>query len=797
MLFNKLLTTIIIILFYIGAYTQTGIVKGRVFNKINNEPIPFASIAITGSTYGTSGDIDGNYELTGIKPGLYNITATVIGFESKTLYEISVTANKPVVLDFDLTENVTKLNEVVVTNSLFVKKEESPISLRNIGENEITRTPGANRDISKVIQSLPGVAPTVSFRNDIIIRGGSPNENRFYIDDIETPNINHFATQGASGGPVGMINVDFIREVLFYSSAFPANRNNSLSSVMDFKLKDGRNDRLGGKFTLGASETGISLEGPANKNATFLVSARRSYLQFLFKTIGLPFLPTYNDFQVKYKWKISQREELSFIGLGAIDDMVLNTDLQKTGDEAQRYLLGYLPVLKQWNYTNGFRYINYGKKGYTMAVLSRNFLNNESFKYFNNIETAANKTLDYKSQEIENKFRIEHTTVVNNYKITYGTNYDYSKYNNSTFNRLTTPAGIDTINYYTAFDIWKWGLYGQISRSFIENRLGFSFGLRSDGNNYARSMINSAKQLSPRLSLSYSLTPQLSFNANTGLYYQLPPYTVLGFRDSRGELINKENNLKYIRAHHFVAGFDYFTKNNLKINIEGFLKYFDQYPFVVREQISLANLGSDFGVIGNTEVKSIAIGRSYGIEFFAQQKLYKGFYGLFTYTFVRSEFENSEGKFIPSAWDIKHIVNLTAGKTFRKNWELGLRWRFALGQPYTPYNFEESRKIINWDINKQGIINWSELNIKRLPAFHNLDIRIDRKYFYKNISIEFYVDIQNLYNFKTGLQPLIIVESDNIGNPIIDPADNSKYKAKYVENTTGTILPSIGVVIEF
>ena len=228
---------------------------------------------------------------------------------------------------------------------------------------EIKRRPGGNRDISRVIQSLPGVTSTASFRNDLIIRGGSPNENRFYLDDVEVPNINHFATQGASGGPAGIINVDFIREVDFYSGAFPANRGNSLSSVFQFKQKDGRSDRLGMTATVGATDIGVSLEGPIGEKTTFLFSARRSYLQFVFEAIGLPFLPIYNDFQAKVKYKPNNKEEWTFIGLGAIDNFELNLDADPT--ESNQFILENIPVNNQWNYTNGIVYKRFNDTGFT------------------------------------------------------------------------------------------------------------------------------------------------------------------------------------------------------------------------------------------------------------------------------------------------------------------------------------------------------------------------------------------------------------------------------------------------
>ena len=241
---------------------QTGIIQGRISNKLNNETLPSATVQVVGTTKGTQSDDNGNYEITGLDPKLYNIKVSFVGFKDIEVFEIQVTNAKPTVLNFEMEEATEGLAEVVVKASPFKKTEESPVSLRTIGVTEIARNPGGNRDISKVIQSLPGVTALPTFRNDLIIRGGAPNENRFYLDDIEVPVINHFATQGASGGPVGMLNVTFLKEVDFYSGAFPSNRSNSLSSVFNFRQRDGASDKWRYTGTIGSSDFGLTAEGP-------------------------------------------------------------------------------------------------------------------------------------------------------------------------------------------------------------------------------------------------------------------------------------------------------------------------------------------------------------------------------------------------------------------------------------------------------------------------------------------------------------------------------------------------------
>lgn len=786
----------IILLFIILPFNllaQSGVIKGVVFNSTSNQPIEFATVAIEGTILGMQTNETGNYEFKNLSPGLYNLVISYVGFKKKSVLEIQVSNARPAIVDVALDETASELNEIVVQGSSFNRSEESPVSLRTIGVNEIQRNPGGNRDISKVIQSFPGVSYTASFRNDIIIRGGAPNENRFYLDGVEVPNINHFATQGASGGPVGMINVDFIKEVEFYSGAFPANRGNTLSSVFNFTQKDGRSDHLGLTATVGSSDIGLTLEGPITKKSTFLISARRSYLQFLFKTLGLPFLPTYNDFQFKNRIKINTKNEITIIGLGAIDDFALNLSADST--PSQKYILGYLPSNEQWSYAGGIVYKHFSKRSYQSVVVSRNHLNNTSFKYFNNDE-SQNLILKYASEEIENKLRIETTYNHNGFKINYGSGYEFVQYKNKTFNRISIPSGIQLIDFDSELNFNKYSLFIQATRGFFGERFIVSLGGRTDFNDYSKDMKNPFEQISPRASITYNISEKLSLNFNSGIYYQLPAYTVLGYRNSNNLLINKLNGIKYISSKHLVVGTEYNTKTNTRIAVEGFYKFYNNYPFLTNDSVSLANLGGDFGVIGNEPAISNSEGKSYGIEFLIQQKYFKGLYGLASVTLYRSLFENRDKVLTPSAWDNQIVIAITAGKKIGKSWEIGAKWRFSGGTPYTPYDVSRSSLISVWDISGRGLLDYSQLNSYRIKSFHQLDFRIDKKFFFKKINLNTYIDIQNAYSFKSEGQPYLDVQRDEFGNPTVNQNDLFRYNTTLLKNVSGTILPSIGIVLE-
>ncbi|MFM7014690.1 MAG: TonB-dependent receptor, partial [Bacteroidota bacterium] len=605
---KKILLLLSFLLSFSGINAQQCIISGTITNSINNEPLPFAVVVAKNgaSTISTTTDTLGNYLINTDKAGPYNFEVILTGFVKGTVFEIIAQPNKRAIINVALEEDVKKLNEVVITTAVYPKKEESPVSLRTLGVAEIKRNPGGNRDISKVIQSLPGVASIPTFRNDLIVRGGSSNENRFYLDGIEVPNINHFATQGASGGPVGMLNVDFIQDVNFYSGAFPANRGNTMSSVLDFKFKDGRNDKPFYSLTLGASDLAAVYDGPVSKNSTLIASYRRSYLQFLFSALGLPFLPIYNDFQFKYKIKPNAKNEFTFIGLGAFDNFKLNLDANKTDE--QKYLLGTLPTYKQWNYAIGGSYRHFSKNKFTTIVVSRNHLNNSSNKYENNdLTLAAGKILDYQSAEIENKLRLEETVRLNDWKINYGVGLEDAYYSNSTYNKL--PNDI-TLDFNSKINFQKYSAFGQISRTFSKSNTTISLGTRIDGNNYGANMKNPFDQFSPRLSISQQLYKTLYFNASAGVFYQLPAYTILGYKNNAGQFTN--TNIPYIRNQQAVAGLEYTNEHNIRITLEGYYKIYENYPFNLIDSISIANQGSDFGVVGNLPVDANSKGRAYG-----------------------------------------------------------------------------------------------------------------------------------------------------------------------------------------
>jgi outer membrane receptor for ferrienterochelin and colicin len=776
----------------LSAFSQKAQLKGKVIDASNNEPVPFANVLVEGTQIGSTTDFDGNFIITGLTPGYVKLRVSFVGYKTSYSADILLSNNNTPFIEVRLEPSSQKLQQVVVSVDPFEKKQEAPLSMQSIGTKQIESNPGSNRDISKVIQSFPGVGSTPAFRNDIIIRGGGPSENSFYLDGVEIPILNHFDTQGASGGPVGIINADFIQFVDFYSGSFPVNASNALSGVMDFKLKDGNKDKMNYQFSLGASEAAFTLDGPIGEKTTMIFSVRRSYLQFLFTVLELPFLPTFNDYQFKVKTRIDNNNQITLIGLGSLDKLTLNTGIENP-DAAQEFILSQIPVNNQWSYTTGLVYKNFFDKGSHSFILSRNMLNNQFYKYPNNNESLA-KSFDYRSTEAENKFRYELNFRNKGIKYLFGTSAEYAKYYNKTAQQIFINDSLINFAYETNLDVISYGLFGQASKYFFGDRLLANLGLRLDANNYNASTENLLNQISPRFSLSYSLSEKTKINAGLGRYFQNPNYTTLGYRDNQGVLVN-ENTAKYIGANHYNLGIQQLISKEVLLSVEAFYKDYFQYPIDLRTGASLANQGAEYSsVAGAAAVDFIGKGQAVGFEVLNRVN-FKDFNLLASYTYVRSLFSDINGDLIPSAWDSKHLLTITGSKDFQKNWRVGLKWRFVGGLPYTPYDLETSANVLAWDANGQAYLDFELLNTERFKPFHQLDIRVDKSFFFDKWTLMLYVDIQNAYNFQSDGKDYIIREKNPDGS-YITINGGSEYVLKAVENSSGTILPTLGLMIK-
>ena len=771
------------------AFSQNfGQLSGKILDSKTQLPIEGVNILLEGSQIGAITDKDGYFNIENINPKTYNISISHIGYQSKTLFNIIVKKFGTPNIQVFIENSANELDEIVLIQSPFKASIESPLSIRSFSAVEIETYPGGNNDITKVIQSMPGISPSIGgFRNDVIIRGGAPNESVYYLDGIEIPNINHFSTQGSAGGPVGMLNVSFVREVTLASSAFGAEYDNPLSGILSFEQREGNPNKFGGNFRLGASEAALTFEGPLFRKdkkkpspTTFLFSLRRSYLQYLFEIIGLPIRPDYWDYQWKINHEIDKYNSLNFIGVGTIDDFTVKAP--KNFDAQQQATIEQVPIIQQRTITIGLSWKKKYKsgKGLMTTSISTNRLEN-IFSRFENNSAKSGLLFKNDSYEHETKLRFKNLIYLDNFKITLGFNLQNSDYLN------TTKSLYSKIDYSSKINFFKYGFFTKSEKKFFNQNLGVSFGFRFDADSFSEGsgMIDN---FSPRMSITYNLTKneKWKLNSSFGKYYKIPPYTILGYRNIEGSLVNKKS--KYIRSNHIVLGLEHLLNKSSRLTLEGFYKKYSQYPISLIDKVSLANKGGGFEILGNEEIISSGKGESIGIEILFQQKLSKNFYGTFAYTFFNSQFTNLSGKYLPSVWDSRHLISFSGGYKLKKNWEISSRWRFSGKTPYVPVNLNASLESY-----PELILNYNELGNKKLSALNLLDVRFDKKWNLKRYSLNLYVEIQNILA-QTIPRPEEYGLNRSSSGELIFP--NSLVEIDVDENNNIPI-PTIGFVVYF
>jgi hypothetical protein len=777
----------------------TGTISGTIRNASTQEAIPGATVRLEGTTLGAIANAKGEYRIKNIPPKSYTVKATSVGFTPKQLFNVVVTSGNVVNLVIELDPATSQGEAVTVEGRTFGKRSETPLSVQSLTTEEIRSNPGGNFDISRVLQALPGVGGATggaSFRNDITVRGGGPSENVYYLDGIEIPQINHFATQGSAGGPAGILNVAFIEDVTLSSSSFASGYDNALSSVIAVTQKEGNKEKLQGNIRVSATEVALTFDGPVSDNTTFIASARRSYLDLLFAAIDLPIRPNFWDFQFKTTTQFDNRTTLTVLGVGALDLFEFGVPRNSTPDK--EFVLRSAPAVEQWNYTIGASLKKSFDNGQLFAVLSRNMFDNQLLRNVkDNLGNVTGVGFRVNSQEIENKARVEYRTLSSNSSVRVGVQGQYSKYNNATFNQLSPDRVLD---FASDMDFFRYGAYADVATSLLSNRLQISGGVRADGNTFMTTGNEFWRTFSPRVSASYALDSAWNLNASAGRYFKLPQYTILGFRDANNELVNRDT--RYIGTTHYVAGLEWVPEPSIRMTLEGFYKTYSDYPVSLLDSVSLANRGTDFIVLGNEPVASVGRGRAYGAELFFQKKLTERFFTTVSYTLLFSEFTGLfSNDFIPSAWDFRHLISGIVGYKLDDGWEFGAKFRYAGGSPFTPIDTAASRRL--YLLTGQVQLDNARLNQERLRAFRQVDIRIDKKWSFNAWSLDLFLDVQNVFGFVLDAPQQYTFQRtpDNTdwvstdGQPV--RPDGSNAIPLFLDNTSTLVTPTIGIIIEF
>ena len=788
------------------AQEKSGIITGTVLDITTQQPLVGATIQVLNSPKaGAVTDLEGLFKIK-IPVGEYSVKTNFIGYKPAITTNIVVSTGRPVNLKIQLTEEAVEMGGMEVTADYFDKgKTTNTVSTIGLQTEEIRRSPGSAQDMQRIVHILPGVANSNDQNNELLVRGGAPNENLTVMDHIEIPSTNHYPNDFNSGGPINMVNVDLIEDLTFSTGGFSAHYGDKLSSVMDIKLREGDRTRLFATNT-GFNMAGLStvMEGKLGGKGSWLLSLRNSLLEVADKilglsTIGLSAVPKYWDGQFKVVYDVSQNQKMQVSGIYGNDKILFEGE----SDEVRAEKAGITDSVginrvdfRSEQFAGGMSLKSlWGNSGYTVLTLSA--IGN---KYFTDVASV------YSQRSFDAAGKVTNTSAINRRAIfheetwhgEFGAKLDgvFRLTNSQELNagvairwNLPFESDVRWDADTTRFDFNRDGVFevpqfirdggyvdfniatARHTKSYLYlsdkitaiPRFLFNVGLRYDYFSYSEK-----GNLSPRLSASFQLFPSMTtLNVSYGEYHQTQSYPL--YVDPKNTDLNRYMDNSHAR--HLVFGVEHLFGDGLKASVEVYSKQYDKLP------ISEEFVHFDEKTYRSDKLLNIGEGYARGVEFFLQKKLVDDYYGTFSYSFSTSRTKdpriNRTSEYYDSPYDYPHILTMVFGKLVKdaRAWfdaapwwirypsmilpitddmEFSFRWRYASGRPYTP-------KVFNpYEQHREGGVRWTvgswnnsdRINSERYPDYHRLDLLWLSRWHLTDWNIVLYLSIQNVYGRK-------------------------------------------------
>jgi len=720
------LTLITGLILNLMAMPYKGTLTGKITDAENKTPLPGVSVVIKGTVLGATTDINGEYKIENLKAGSYVVSYSFIGFKTITQTDVIIRSDKTTYLDVQLYTSTVEMKAVEIKGGYFTNTEAKPLSAVEFSSEEIRRAPGTAGDVSRILFSLPSVAKLNDGKNSLMVRGGSPIENAFYLDNIEIPNINHFPLAGSTDGLMGILNVDFVKDITFNSGGFSPVYGDKLSSVMDISYREGDKKQFNGQINLSYNGLSGQVEGPVSEKGSFFFAANKSYLDLIMKSFANNYpAPNYYDLQGKISYQVNEHNRLSLLSVYADDvydyghDKAVSSELNQYGRQ------------NSISNTTGINWLAiWSGKGYSTTSFSNSYIKND-------VKLLETKTQqDYlKNTSVENELRLRNINYFNfnNYnklelgiEVKYGINefrYTFGK----TLNRYNDSINNSAVN--NNLRTLKGSTFA-VYHAKLTDKLTVSPGARIDYFDY-----NKKTLFAPRILATYQLDDITSLNASYGIFYQNLPSLILAQSDMF-------KNLKTPKAEHYVLGFSRLLTENTRLTIELYRKNYSYFPidpetpkdFLFDEVVTNGIFTGHNSLVDNGKAHST------GIEIMVQKKLAEDIYGMASASYSRSRYSDLNGTWRDRIYDNRFNFAVEGGYKPNDEWEYSLRWVYAGGAPYTPFDVQKS-----WQEDK-AIVDQNRINGSRLPDYHALNLRVDKRFFYEKTNLVLYLSIWNVYN---------------------------------------------------
>ena len=703
-----------------------GSIEGAVVDAETRTPLMGTNVILEGTELGSATDDNGKFLIENVPVGSYVLRFDFIGYEPLKQPNIIVRSKRITFVNAELRMATIAGEEITVTGGYFSQSEDQPVSLVNFSSEEIRRAPGSAGDVSRILMSLPSVAKVNDQSNNLIVRGGNPVENTFFIDNIEIPNINHFPDRASSGGPIGMVNVDFIQDVNFSTGGFSAIYGDKLSSIMDITFREGNRNEFDAQLDLNFTGFGGVAEGPLfGPKGSWMVSARRSYLDFVVDLldVGSTVAPVYGDVQWKLVYDLNPAHKLMFIGVFGDDH---NSPDREVGQENKMTHYGNQDIYQR---TTGLNWrALWGKSGYSNTSVS--YTSSQLKEDFYETNTGLYAFKNHTHDQTFALRNVNHFRLNNRNSVEFGAEAKYLKSNYNNFYAATTgDLGNPVPALYLKDEISAQKLGGFVNYILIPIApLTLNFGARSDYFSY-----NENLNFSPRVAFTYQLSPLISIHGAAGLYFQNLPLQLLA---QSGE--NKQ--LKDPEAIHYIAGITYLLTESTQLTLEAYQKNYRRFPLDVTQPALFPIDESYIENWGNLVDKGEALAR--GVELMLQKKLAQNFYGLASVAYFRSRYKGGDGIWRDRDFDNRLMFSVEGGFKPNSKWEFSTRWIYAGGAPYTPMDLAASALV------HRAVYDANRINEARYPDYHSMNLRFDRRFHFSSSNLIFYLSVWNVYNRK-------------------------------------------------
>jgi hypothetical protein len=727
-----------------------GMVRGVVIDRAGR-PTPDVAICVTATSQCDVTGSEGRFAIAGVRAGTYQLEIVAPGRPAFASQDIAVRAGLDTSIEVTLPDVETVQQSVTVTAPAFVFPEEIRNSGFLVSSNEIRDSAGALQDVSRYVQALPGVViGTNDFRNDLIVRGGSPLENLFIVDNVEIPNINTFATFASAGGTVSMLDVGTIEDVTFLTGGYPASYGNRTSAVLQITQREGDRTGFGGRATVGFAGVGMLAEGPIGKSGagSWIVSARRSFLDLVTDDVGIGGVPVLYTFNGKALYDVSPRDRVWIVNVSGVDEIRLGvTEDSDPSEELSNLDIRYegrrSATGVNWQRLIGTRGV--GLFGFTYSRASVNQRVKDLIR--NGIPEPGTPVEDQIAAG-ETVFREESTESDATLK------YDLTVYvpvigkmqTGASVKRLgvhydaASPLGTDS-PYFPVPDVnpfelnerissHQFAAYLQATRS-LTRRLSATVGARFD-----RYEFLDANTVTPRIALEHTLTDRWSLRASYGRYSQQPFFLFVS-------AYPQNRTLDPFSSDHYVGGVTYTPAPAFRFTAEFFRKNYRDYP--VSSQIpalSLANVGDTFNIRDIIfPMVSAGSGRAEGLELFAERKAGAGRWsGQANLALSRVRHAGLDGVLRPGSFDYPVVFNLVGGYRLAPRWDVSTRIAYLSGRPYTPFS------LVLSTAQRRAVYDLARVNDERAPAYFRLDVRVDRRFSFGGDEVVLFGGVQNLTN---------------------------------------------------